>query len=231
MRRNNRPANYDNLFTISHRHRSPPPPSSVVHSIPRGGSSSPPPKSPLSFQKSNIPNLLTYARCLAIPLLVYMFYTGNPVISKNRNVLLSSLFAVASFTDWLDGYLARKWNVSSPWGAFLDPVADKLMVSTALILLAGEHGQRAAIPAAIILAREISVSALREWMAQRGSRDAVKVGFQGKVKTAATMVACTVLLGAGGSGGLHLAGMAGLYFSALITVTSGSVYFLPRSPY
>jgi len=86
---------------------------------------------------------------------------------------------VASFTDWLDGYLARRWDITSAFGAFLDPVADKLMVSTALILLSGRYGAIVAIPSAIILAREIAVSALREWMAQKGLRDSVKVGIQG----------------------------------------------------
>ncbi len=92
------------------------------------------------------------------------------------------IFAVASITDYLDGYLARRWDICSPFGAFLDPVADKLMVSTALILLSGKYGSVVAIPTSIILAREIAVSALREWMASRGKRDSVKVGFQGKVK-------------------------------------------------
>jgi CDP-diacylglycerol--glycerol-3-phosphate 3-phosphatidyltransferase len=94
----------------------------------------------------------------------------------------SLIFAIASLTDYLDGYLARRWDICSPFGAFLDPVADKLMVSTALILLTGKYGYAVAIPSAIILAREIAVSALREWMASKGLRDSVKVGFQGKVR-------------------------------------------------
>lgn len=137
------------------------------------------------FPWHSVPNLLTYARCLAIPLLMVLFYMPE------SHVVTSVLFAFASFTDWLDGYLARRWDITSPFGAFLDPVADKLMVSTALILLAGRYGKAVSIPSSIILAREIAVSALREWMAQRGQRDAVKVGFQGKVKTALTMVALT----------------------------------------
>eukprot|EP00586_Coscinodiscus_wailesii_P019865 CAMPEP_0172517742 /NCGR_PEP_ID=MMETSP1066-20121228/287593_1 /TAXON_ID=671091 /ORGANISM="Coscinodiscus wailesii, Strain CCMP2513" /LENGTH=344 /DNA_ID=CAMNT_0013299901 /DNA_START=108 /DNA_END=1142 /DNA_ORIENTATION=- len=200
-----------------------------LHAIPRGGSSgnSDVPSSSF-FSKSNIPNILTYLRCLAIPLLVYTFYSSLP----SRATITSSLFALASLTDWLDGYLARKWNVTSPFGAFLDPVADKLMVSTALIVLAGRFGRIVAIPTSIILAREIAVSALREWMAQRGLRDVVKVGFQGKVKTAATMVALTVLLAVekAGEGWLWNVGLAGLYFSAFVTVTSGSVYFIAARP-
>jgi CDP-diacylglycerol--glycerol-3-phosphate 3-phosphatidyltransferase len=110
------------------------------------------------------------------------------------------------------------------------------MVSTALILLTGRYGIVIAIPTAIILAREIAVSALREWMAQKGLRDSVKVGFQGKVKTAATMFAITVLLAVpypelkGASASLYTPGLALLFFSALITVTSGSVYFRAAAP-
>lgn len=146
------------------------------------------------------------------------------------------LFAFASFTDFLDGYLARRWDITSAFGAFLDPVADKLTVSTALILLAGRYGKAVSIPTSIILAREIAVSALREWMAQRGQRDAVKVGIQGKIKTALSMVALTVLLFVPAVDGqtflssLRLPGMVMLDLCALVTVTSGSVYFIAAAP-
>jgi CDP-diacylglycerol--glycerol-3-phosphate 3-phosphatidyltransferase len=131
--------------------------------------------------------------------------------------------------------LARRWDITSAFGAFLDPVADKLMVSTSLILLAGRYGAQVAIPACIILAREIAVSALREWMAQRGQRNLVKVGMQGKVKTALTMVALTVLLfvptnGVGLLTKLLTPGLVMLYMSTLVTVTSGSVYFIAAAP-
>lgn len=180
-----------------------------------------------------LPNFLTYARCLAIPALLGAFYLHK------GHVLTGSIFAVASFTDWLDGYLARRWDITTAFGAFLDPVADKLMVSTSLILLSGRHGAEIAVPSAVILAREIAVSALREWMAQRGERDAVKVGFQGKVKTALTMVALTILLfvpsgtGAAGAGTLtkmYTPGLLLLYLCTLVTVTSGSVYFIAAYP-
>jgi CDP-diacylglycerol--glycerol-3-phosphate 3-phosphatidyltransferase len=166
---------------------------------------------------------------LAIPVLIGLFYMPDSHIATGW------LFAVASYTDWLDGYLARRWDITSAFGAFLDPVADKLMVSTSLILLAGRHGAKVAIPTAIILAREISVSALREWMAQRGQRDLVKVGMQGKVKTALTMVALTVLLfvpttGTGQLAKLFTPGLAMLYLCTLVTVTSGSVYFIAAAP-
>lgn len=184
-----------------------------------------------SFPWHRLPNVLTYSRCMAIPTLLAFFYSDLP----NRHVYSSALFAVASFTDWLDGYLARRWDITSAFGAFLDPVADKLMVSTALILLTGQYGSVMAVPTSIILAREIAVSALREWMAQRELRDNVKVGMQGKVKTAATMAAVTVLLmvpeGKGGAlGNLYEPGLAMIYLSALVTVTSGSVYFRAAAP-
>ncbi|CAM9580273.1 unnamed protein product [Heterosigma akashiwo] len=101
-----------------------------------------------------------------------------------RNAAAAGIFAGAAVTDWLDGYLARKWQITSPFGAFLDPVADKLMVSTALILLTGRlQDWTFTVCCAVILAREIGVSALREWMAQIGERGKVKVGFAGKLKT------------------------------------------------
>lgn len=183
-----------------------------------------------NFPWHRLPNFLTYARCAAIPGLMALFYTPG------RNVESGVLFALASFTDWLDGYLARKWDVSSTFGAFLDPVADKLTVSTALVLLSGWYGALVVIPAIIIIAREIAVSALREWMAQRGQRDAVQVGLQGKVKTALTMVALTLLLLVPTSGEgkflafLEIPGLVLLYLSAVLTVTSGSAYFRAAAP-
>ena len=147
------------------------------------------------------------------------------------------LFAFASITDFLDGYLARRWDVSTAFGAFLDPVADKLMVSTALILLSGRHGAIVALPTCVILARELAVSALREWMAQRNQRDSVKVGIQGKLKTALTMVSLTLMLLVPDIGvkeswltNLFLPSLASLYVCAFITVTSGSIYFRAAAP-
>lgn len=196
-----------------------------------------------SFPWQRLPNLLTYVRCLAIPGLVIQFYLSK---AANKNMVSSLVFAIASLTDYLDGYLARRWDICSPFGAFLDPVADKLMVSTALIILSGKYGAAVAVPSAIILAREISVSALREWMASKGKRDSVKVGFQGKCKTALTMLSLTVILAVpdgwsaldfGINGLIALdwdfvmnIGMVMLYLSALVTVTSGSVYFKAAAP-
>ena len=177
-----------------------------------------------------LPNWLTYLRCLAIPGLAGLFYLPG------RHIETATVFAVASITDWFDGFLARRWDITSDFGAFLDPVADKLMVSTALVLLSGRYGPAIVLPTAIILAREIAVSALREWMAQRGQRDSVKVGFQGKLKTALTMLSLTLLLMVPGDGmmspltNLYLPGIVALYASTVITVTSGSVYFRAAAP-
>mmetsp|Transcript_26410 Transcript_26410/g.60332 ORF Transcript_26410/g.60332 Transcript_26410/m.60332 type:complete len:307 (+) Transcript_26410:73-993(+) len=210
-----------------------------------------------SFPWHSLPNYLTYLRCLSIPIFLALCY--YPVDFSNRAPVLSFLFAVASITDWFDGFLARRWDITSPFGAFLDPVADKLMVSTALIALAGRYGGIVAIPAAVIMAREVGVSALREWMAQQGKRDSVKVGMQGKVKAALTMVSLSLMLlvpgnvgledvawtkylgplGVGGivetSQGAGLPWMLGpsllmLFASAVITITSGSVYFKAAWP-
>lgn len=177
-----------------------------------------------------LPNWLTYCRCAAIPLLVVFFYLSS------CNAIPCCIFAVASATDYLDGYLARKWDISSDFGAFLDPVADKLMVSTTLILLAGRYGALVAIPACIILAREIAVSALREWMAGKGLRNVVQVGFQGKLKTATSMLSLTLLLLVPITGAKFWRKMQDfsfllLYLSTLMTISSGSLYFRAASQF
>lgn len=156
-----------------------------------------PPPGPLrrllpGFPWHALPNYLTYVRCLSIP--VFLLLSYYPTNFPNRAPVLSIIFALASITDWFDGFLARRWDITSPFGAFLDPVADKLMVSTALIALSGRYGGIVAIPSSIIMAREVGVSALREWMAQQGKRDSVKVGMQGKVKAALTMFSLTLML-------------------------------------
>lgn len=184
-----------------------------------------------NFPWQKLPDLLTYLRCLAIPLFVGLFYL--PDNAGRNNLYVGTIFAIASATDWLDGYLARRWDISTSFGAFLDPVADKLMVSTSLILLSGRYGSIVAFPTTIILAREIAVSALREWMAQRGERNIVKVGIQGKIKTALTMFALSVLLFVPSSSTstiLFKLGIPLLYLSALVTITSGSVYFIAAAP-
>jgi cardiolipin synthase (CMP-forming) len=149
--------------------------------------------------KVNIPNMLTWLRILLIPIFVGAFYwpenlrTLGAMPSHHVNMFTASIFAIAAFTDWLDGYLARRWNQISAFGAFLDPVADKLMVAAALIVLI-EFGRVGAIVSLIIIGREIAISALREWMAGEGQSASVGVAMIGKIKTAAQMLAILFLL-------------------------------------
>ena len=142
----------------------------------------------------NLPNLITWLRILMIPMLVSVYYMPHDWIADhNKNLVATSIFSIAAITDWLDGYLARSLNQTSPFGAFLDPVADKLMVATALILLVW-LGRVEGFIAAIIIGREIAISALREWMAQIGRSKSVAVSFVGKIKTVSQMVAIILLL-------------------------------------
>ncbi|CAL6415153.1 CDP-diacylglycerol--glycerol-3-phosphate 3-phosphatidyltransferase [Bathycoccus prasinos] len=145
-----------------------------------------------------IPTMLTLARVAAIPAFAYMYYQTTAWSAPG----CCFVFVLAAITDWLDGYLARKWNQSSAFGAFLDPVADKLMVACALVLLCSlepkgvSHPYLVAVPSAIIIGREITMSALREWASAKGgdAHKAVKVNNLGKWKTATQMVAISVLL-------------------------------------
>ena len=139
----------------------------------------------------NIPNLLTVLRVLLIPVFILLFYLPF----SWSYWAASGVFAFAGFTDWLDGYLARRLEQSTALGAFLDPVADKLIVSVALVLLVAEHSSLwLTLPAAVIIGREIVISALREWMAELGARAHVAVSRLGKWKTAAQMLALIILL-------------------------------------
>ncbi|MBS0587921.1 CDP-diacylglycerol--glycerol-3-phosphate 3-phosphatidyltransferase [Nitrosomonas sp.] len=142
----------------------------------------------------NLPNILTWLRILAIPLFVGIFYLPHSWLSPaEQNLVATLIFAGAAITDWFDGYLARVLNQTSAFGAFLDPVADKLMVSAALIVLV-YLGRLDAPIALVIIGREITVSALREWMAQIGRSKSVAVSFLGKIKTTAQMIAIPLLL-------------------------------------
>ena len=142
----------------------------------------------------NIPILLTWLRVALIPLVVGVFYLPPHWLTDyERGLLATIIFVVAALTDWFDGYLARRWNQTSSFGAFLDPVADKLMVAGALLLLV-ELGRTTAVIAFIIIGREIAISALREWMAQIGASKSVAVSSLGKVKTVAQMIAIPMLL-------------------------------------
>jgi cardiolipin synthase (CMP-forming) len=142
----------------------------------------------------NIPILLTWLRMALIPLVVGVMYLPNHWLSEfARGVAATSVFVVAAITDWFDGFLARRWNQTSAFGAFLDPVADKLMVAGALLVLVQQDRVNAVV-AFIIIGREIAISALREWMAQIGASKSVAVSSIGKVKTAAQMTAIPMLL-------------------------------------
>ncbi|MDY7537518.1 CDP-diacylglycerol--glycerol-3-phosphate 3-phosphatidyltransferase [Undibacterium sp. RTI2.1] len=142
----------------------------------------------------NIPILLTWLRVALIPLVVGVFYLPNTWLSSFDRSLASTLvFIVAAVTDWFDGFLARRWNQTSAFGAFLDPVADKLMVAGALLVLVQLDRVNAVI-AFVIIGREITISALREWMAQIGASKSVAVSSLGKIKTTAQMVAIPMLL-------------------------------------
>jgi cardiolipin synthase len=142
----------------------------------------------------NLPNSLTWLRIWLIPLFVAVFYLPDGMVPKHAiNLTATAIFALAAVTDWLDGWLARRLNQMSAFGAFLDPVADKLMVAAALIVLVDLN--RASVDVAlIIIGREIAISALREWMAKVGRSGNVAVSFIGKLKTTAQMVAILLLL-------------------------------------
>ncbi|MGN6318010.1 CDP-diacylglycerol--glycerol-3-phosphate 3-phosphatidyltransferase [Trinickia sp.] len=142
----------------------------------------------------NFPIFLTWLRIVLIPLVVGVFYVPDTMLSAvDRNIAAAAIFVLAALTDWFDGYLARKWNQTSAFGAFLDPVADKLMVTAALLMLVQLARIDSAI-ALVIVGREIAISALREWMAQIGASKSVAVNQLGKFKTACQMVAIPMLL-------------------------------------
>ncbi|HJV80553.1 CDP-diacylglycerol--glycerol-3-phosphate 3-phosphatidyltransferase [Noviherbaspirillum sp.] len=142
----------------------------------------------------NIPILLTWLRVALIPLVVGVFYLPDVWLSPfAKGIASTAVFIVAAITDWFDGFLARRWNETSTFGAFLDPVADKLMVAGALLVLVEFYNVNAVL-AFIIIGREIAISALREWMAQLGASKSVAVSSIGKIKTTAQMIAIPMLL-------------------------------------
>lgn len=146
-----------------------------------------------------LPMALTWMRVALVPVFVLVFYlpqlSDSGLLHWLAPPLAALVFAFASATDWLDGWLARRWNVVSKLGAFLDPVADKILVAVALVLIVQVDGRAwLALPAAVIIGREITVSALREWMAESGARSRVAVSWLGKAKTVMQMVAITMLL-------------------------------------
>jgi CDP-diacylglycerol---glycerol-3-phosphate 3-phosphatidyltransferase len=172
----------------------------------------------------NLPNRLTWLRVLLAPLLVVAWYWGGDGTRWPAVVV----FVVAGLTDWLDGWLARRLGETSHFGAFLDPVADKLMVTTALVLILERHGGPwLAVPTALIVTREIAVSALREWAARQGVSGSVPVSWLGKLKTTVQMLAILLLLVGGEAAGVdvHSAGLVVLVAAALLSVWSLLEYF------
>jgi len=175
----------------------------------------------------NVPNLLTWLRIMLIPLFVGIFYFEKSWVSApNQNLVATVIFTAAAVTDWLDGWLARKLNQTSAFGEFLDPVADKLMVAAALITLV-QLERVDAIIALIIIGREITISALREWMAKIGHSRSVAVSMLGKVKTVAQMIAIPLLLYhlPLGPVDVQLVGTVLLLMAAFLTLLS-MVYYL-----
>ncbi|TDN69058.1 CDP-diacylglycerol--glycerol-3-phosphate 3-phosphatidyltransferase [Paraburkholderia sp. BL10I2N1] len=179
----------------------------------------------------NFPIFLTWLRIVLIPLVVGVFYLPDTMmLPAHRNLAAAVIFILAALTDWFDGYLARRWNQTSAFGAFLDPVADKLMVTAALLVLVQLARLDAAI-ALVIVGREIAISALREWMAQIGASKSVAVNSLGKFKTACQMVAIpmlllyeTVPLGAGLSIDTRVWGGWLIYLAAILTIWSMLYY-------
>lgn len=179
---------------------------------------------------TSLPNLLTLMRIVLIPVLVVTFYlpfAWSPMVT-------AVIFALAGLTDLLDGYLARKLKQISPFGAFLDPVADKLLVTTSLLLLVGSHHFKyITLPAIIIVGREIVISALREWMAVIGSRASLAVQYIGKLKTWLQMSSLFLLFATHGLLSLSIWGILGfilLYLSAILTIWSMINYLIIAWP-
>ena len=183
----------------------------------------------------NFPLFLTWLRIVAIPLFVVVLYLPEGWITdRTANVTSMWIFIAAAVTDWLDGYLARRWNQTTSFGAFLDPVADKLMVAAALIVLT-EKGIVDPFASLIIIGREITISALREWMAQLGQSKNVAVNILGKIKTVSQLIAIPFLLFNGVLFGLFHTVVVGrwlIWIAAIITLWSMIVYLKAalRSP-
>ncbi len=175
-----------------------------------------------------IPTLMTWTRIVAIPLIIGVFYL--PISESSRNLVATVMFVVFAATDWLDGYLARKLNQTSSFGAFLDPVADKFLVCACVLVLV-HLGRADVFVALIIIGREIAISALREWMAQIGASKSVAVHMIGKLKTVSQMVAIPFLLYDGRLFGVidtRLWGVWLIWISAVLTVWS-MVYYLQKA--
>ena len=173
---------------------------------------------------STLPMIMTWTRIVAIPLILLVFYL--PITLPVANLIATVMFVVFALTDWLDGYLARKLNQTSAFGAFLDPVADKFLVCACLLVLV-HLGRADVFVALIIIGREIAISSLREWMAQMGASKSVAVHMLGKVKTTVQMVAIPFLFYDGRIAGLidtRLVGQVLIWVAAVLTVWSMMYY-------
>src|SRR6195952_1914877 len=178
----------------------------------------------------NLPTLLTWARIVAIPLIVGVFHL--PLGEPDRNLIATVIFIVGALTDWADGYLARKLNMTSSFGAFLDPVADKFLVCAALLVLV-ELARVQSLIALVIIGREIAISALREWMAQIGASRSVAVHMLGKLKTVAQMIAIPFLLFHGRLFGIidtSTCGTVLIWAASVLTIWSMAYYLQKALP-
>lgn len=177
---------------------------------------------------TSLPNLLTLMRIALIPIFIGVFYLPF----ESAHLAAAVIFTLACITDWLDGYFARKLQLISPFGAFLDPVADKLIVASTLLLLVGTKDiNYIVLPAIVIVGREIVISALREWMAEVGSRASVAVGYIGKIKTAMQMIALILLIAFHPSSSFWgVIGVILLYLAAILTIWSMVVYLMIAWP-
>jgi CDP-diacylglycerol--glycerol-3-phosphate 3-phosphatidyltransferase/cardiolipin synthase len=177
----------------------------------------------------NIPNLLTWARIVLIPVVIGVYYVPMP--PHEQNLIATIAFVVAAVTDWFDGWIARRLGQTSAFGAFLDPVADKLMVAAALVVLV-QLDRTNAVVAFVIVGREIAISALREWMAKIGAAKSVAVSFVGKLKTTAQMIAIPMLLYHDTLYGLPVAEMGEwlIWLAAALTLWSMGYYLSKAWP-
>ncbi len=175
-----------------------------------------------------LPNLLTLLRIVLIPVFILVYYLPYSWAPW----LASGIFGLAAITDWFDGYLARRLNQSTPFGAFLDPVADKLMVAAALVVLVEAFASPlVTVPAIIIIGREIVISALREWMAELGKRASVAVSNIGKIKTTLQMISILILIAAPLESMLSWAGILALYGASILTLWSMLIYLRAAWPH
>ncbi len=177
----------------------------------------------------NLPNILTLGRILLVPVFLLVYVVPGP----GTYLIAAMLFGLAAFTDWLDGYLARRLNQTTPFGAFLDPVADKLIVVSALVVLVAHHANLwLTLPGLVIVGREIVISALREWMAEMNRRSSVAVAWFGRVKTTFQMVSIVVLLANPPDFSLLWvkAGYVLIYVAAIMTLVSMVLYLRAAWP-